>query len=239
MNNKIFKAGHQEVSTTFLWMAVAFCVCLISSNIFVTRLWQVGRLPIQLSGAVVIFPVSYILNDCLTEVYGYRKSRYVIWMGFILSFAFTIFSLLVTLLPKPLYEDSYATAESFNALFKVVPRSMLGSLAAFLIGSTANAWVMSKMKVATKGKGFGWRAIISSVVGEFIDSAIFFPIAFTGILPFNGVITLMFTQVVAKTLYEVILLPVTSWFVKKVKAREGIDTYDKDISYNLFKISDI
>ena len=98
---------------------------------------------------------------------------------------------------------------------------------------------MSKMKVATKGKGFGWRAIISTIGGEATDSLIFFPIAFGGMLPFGAVINLMFTQVVAKTLYEIIILPVTSWVVRKVKAYEGIDTYDNNISYNPFKVNEI
>ena len=135
--------------------------------------------------------------------------------------------------------DSYAAAESFNSLFGLVPRSMIGSLLAFIAGSTVNAWIMSKMKVATKGKGFGWRAIISTIGGEATDSLIFFPIAFGGMLPFGAVINLMFTQVVAKTLYEIIILPVTSWVVRKVKAYEGIDTYDNNISYNPFKVNEI
>ena len=116
---------------------------------------------------------------------------------------------------------------------------MIGSLLAFIAGSTVNAWIMSKMKVATKGKGFGWRAIISTIGGEATDSLIFFPIAFGGMLPFGAVINLMFTQVVAKTLYEIIILPVTSWVVRKVKAYEGIDTYDNNISYNPFKVNEI
>lgn len=228
----------ETLSVTYVWMSVAFCVCLVVSNIFIPRLWQVGSLPVQLTGAVLLFPISYILNDCLTEVYGYRKARLTIWIGFAMCLFVSVASFIVTKLPKPLYEDSYA-AESFNSLFGLVPRSMIGSLLAFVAGSTVNALIMSRMKVATKGRGFGWRAIISTIGGEATDSLIFFPIAFGGLLPLGAVINLMLTQVVAKTLYEIIILPVTSWVVRQVKAHEGIDTYDHDISYNPFRVNEI
>ena len=227
------------LSTTYVWMAVVFCVCLVTSNIFEPRLWQVGRLPLQLTGGVVLFPISYILNDCLTEVYGYRKSRLVIWMGFAMCAFVSLASMLVTQLPKPMFEDSYAVADSFNSLFGLVPRTMIGSLLAFFCGSTVNAWIMSRMKVASNGKGFGWRAILSSVGGEVTDSVIFFPIAFGGLLPLSGLINLMITQVIVKTLYEVIILPVTNIVVRKVKVMEGIDTFDRNISYNPFKLRDL
>ncbi len=229
----------ETLSVTYVWMSVTFCVCLVVSNIFIPRLWQVGNLPVQLTGAVILFPVSYILNDCLTEVYGYRKARLTIWIGFAMCFFVSLASLIVTKLPKPMYEDSYAAAESFNSLFGFVPRSMAGSLLAFMAGSTVNAWIMSRMKVATKGKGFGWRAIISTIGGEMTDSLVFCPIAFGGLLPFKAIVSLMLTQVAAKTLYEIIVLPFTAWLVRKVKAHEGIDTFDEGISYNPFRISEI
>lgn len=239
MTNNNSTSGQQWLSPTFLWLAVTFCICLVTSNILQPRLWQVGSLPIQLTGGVVIFPVSYIINDCLTEVYGYKKSRLVIWMGFAMCFLVAVVGQLVALLPDPLYPDSKPIADSFNALFGLVPKTMLGSLLAFFAGSTFNAWIMSKMKLATNGKGFGWRAIISSVGGEFVDSLIFFPIAFAGQLPLRGIIGLMITQVFVKTGYELVILPVTAIVVKKIKQIEGIDTYDRGISYNPFKLKDI
>lgn len=231
--------GQQGLSVTFLWLAVSFCVCLIISNIFVPRTWQVWGLPIQLTGGVVIFPVSYIINDCLTEVYGYRKSRLVIWMGFALSVFVALMSQIVCMLPDPMYADNKSVADSFNSLFGLVPRTTVASLLAFFFGSTVNAWVMSRMKVASQGRGFGWRAIISSVAGEAADSLIFFPIVFLGIMPVAGIINIMITQVVVKTLYEIVILPVTGWFIRLLKRREGIDTYDTNISYNPFKVNDI
>ena len=226
-------------SATFLWLAIAFCVCLIASNLFVPRLWRVGTLPLQLSGAVIIFPISYIINDCLTEVYGFRKTRLVIWIGFIFSAFVALAAQIVTMLPAPLYDDSVPVADSFNMLFGLVPRTTLASLVAFICGSQLNSWIMSKMKVATAGKGFGWRAVISSLGGELTDSVVFYPLAFAGSLPFKGIVSIIFTQVFVKTLYEVVILPLTTVVVKKLKEHEGIDTYDCNISYNPFKIRDI
>ena len=227
------------LSVTFVILATVFTVCLITSNIFVPRTWKLWSLPLQLSGAVVIFPISYIVNDILTEVYGYRKAQLVIWIGLAMSGFVALMAQLVTMLPDPIYPENKAVAESFDSLFRLVPRSTIASLVAFVVGSNINALVMSKMKIASKGKGFGFRAILSTVAGELTDSLIFFPIAFGGMLPFGAVINLMFTQVVAKTLYEIIILPVTSWVVRKVKAYEGIDTYDNNISYNPFKVNEI
>ena len=229
----------KALSTTFLWLATTFCVCLVSSNLFVPRLWQVGSLPLQLSGAIIIFPISYIINDCLTEVYGFRKTRLVIWIGFILSGFIALAAQIVTMLPAPLYEESIPIAESFNALFGMVPRTTFASLMAFFCGSQFNALVMSRMKVLTAGKGFGWRAVISSLAGEMVDSIVFYPIAFAGILPLRGILGIIVTQVLVKTLYEVIVLPFTSLVAKKIKKHESMDTYDYNISYNPFRISDI
>lgn len=223
---------------TFLVLAIIFNVCLVTSNLFVPRLWQVGFLPFQLPGAVILFPISYIVNDCLTEVYGYKKAQAVIWIGFAMCLFVTLASLLVTNLPEPFFDDSKEIAASFDRIFGFVPRSMAGSLLAFVCGSTVNAWVMSRMKVATNGRGFGWRAIISSLAGEFTDSLVFMPIAFAGVLPMNVILTMTLTQVTAKVLYEIIILPVTSIVVRKLKQKEGIDTFDQNISYNPFKLAE-
>lgn len=231
--------GQQGLSVTFLLLAVTFCVCLIISNIFEPRLWKVWGLPLQLTGGVVLFPVSYIINDCITEVYGYKKARLVIWMGFALNLFVALASFAVCSLPNPLTPENQPLTDSFNALFHFVPRTTFASLTAFLVGSTINAWVMSKMKLASQGRGFSLRAILSSVAGELADSVIFFPIAFQGIIPFRVMVSLMLTQIVVKTLYEVVILPVTRRVVVLLKKREEMDTFDRGISYNPFKISDI
>ena len=231
--------SNPRFSTRFLVMAVTLAVCLITSNFFVPRLWQVAGLPLQLSGAVLLFPVSYILNDCLTEVYGYRKARFVIWLAFLLSAFVALMAQLVCWLPAPLQDGSKPVAESFNSLFAMVPRTTVASLVAFFVGSTVNAWVMSRMKVSSHGRLFGVRAILSSLAGEIADSLIFFPVVFWGVLSGAAALQLALTQVCAKVLYEIVALPLTSWAVRSLKRAEGIDTFDEGINYNPFKIKDI
>ena len=220
-------------STCFLLLGIIFNVCLIASNLFETKLFTIWN--ISLTGGVIIFPVSYIINDCLVEVYGYRKSRLVIWTGFAMNFFVVLMAQIVRVLPDSPFWDG---GEHFNYVFAMAPRVTLASLLAFVSGSTVNALIMSKMKVASKGRGFSLRAILSTIGGESVDSLIFFPIAFWGI-GLTEMLRLMVTQIVAKTLYEIIILPVTNIVVRKLKSVEGEDVYDENISYNPFKISDL
>ena len=175
----------------------------------------------------------------MTEVYGYRKARFVIWMAFVLSAFVAIMAQLVCWLPAPLQEDSRPVADAFNSLFAMVPRTTVASLFAFFVGSTVNAWIMSRMKVSSRGKGFGWRAILSSLGGEATDSLIFFPVVFWGVLSLPVALQLAVTQICAKVLYEIVALPLTSWFVRSVKRAEGLDVIDDGVSYNPFRIKDI
>lgn len=220
-------------SVTFLLMAVLFTVCLISSNLFATKvidLWGV-----TLPGAVIIFPISYILNDCIAEVWGYRKARLVIWMAFAMNLFVVIVGQLIVWLPAAGFWDG---APHFDYMFRMAPRMVAASLLAFLAGSMLNALVLSKMKIADGGRRFGLRAIASSVAGELTDSLIFIPIAFFG-TPVKALLSMMLAQVTFKVCYEIVVLPLTSAVVKKVKKLEMTDTYDSQISYNPFKIRDI
>ena len=215
-------------------MAVAFTVCLITSNLFATKVFSLGW-GVNLPGAVVIFPISYILNDCLSEVWGFRKARLVIWTAFIANLLVVLFGQLGVWLPAASFWDG---GEHFDYMFNMAPRVAFASLLAFLAGSTLNAFVMSKMKVADKGRRFGARAILSSVAGELLDSLIFMPIAFFG-TPVKVLATMMLFQVSFKLLYEILILPLTSYVVRRVKASEGIDVFDEGISYNPFKLADL
>lgn len=227
------KGLHQQLSVPFVLMAILFNVCLIASNLFETKLFQAG--PLALTGGVIIFPVSYILNDCIVEVWGYRKARLVIWSGFAMNFFVVAMAQIVRILPAAPFWDG---GEHFDYVFAMAPRVTLASLLAFLSGSTVNAFIMSRMKVASEGRRFSVRAIVSSVAGETVDSLIFFPIAFWG-LGMADMLRLMFLQIVLKTVYEIIILPVTNLVVKAVKKYENVDTFDSDISYNPFRITDI
>ena len=215
-------------------MAVAFTVCLIASNLFATKVFHLGW-EINLPGAVIIFPISYILNDCLTEVWGYRKARLVIWTAFAANLFVVVVGQLVVWLPSASFWDG---GEHFDYMFRMAPRVAFASLLAFLAGSTLNSLVLSKMKVADNGLRFGSRAILSSVAGELLDSLIFMPIAFFG-APLKVLGTMMFFQVTFKVIYEIIILPITTAVVRRVKASENVDTFDEGISYNPFKLSDI
>lgn len=222
----------ESFSATFLLLAVSFVVCLISSNLFASKIFSLYGF--TLSGAVIIFPISYIINDALTEIYGYRKARLTIWMGFLLNLLFVLAAQLVMLLPgAPFWEGE----EAFAAVFSSTPRALMASLLAFLVGANANAIIMSKMKVSNSGKNFSARAILSSIAGETMDSLIFVPVMFW-FLPWMEMGKLMLGQTVIKVTYEIIILPITKLVVKRIKSVEGEDVYDYGISYNPFKLSD-
>lgn len=216
-------------------LTVVFCVCLIVSNLMEIKTVGLGLLTI--TAGVVVFPLSYILNDCIVEVYGFRKARFVIWLGFGANLLVSILLQLGLLLPgSPEWQDQSA----MQTIFGAVPRILAASFTAFLCGSMVNAYVMSRMKLSSGNKGFSARAIVSTLFGESVDSAIFFPIAFAGTLPWSVILNLMITQAILKTVYEIIVLPVTLSVVKKLKAIERTDpSIDRGISYKWWKINEI
>lgn len=213
---------------------ILFCVCLILANFLESKLIQIG--PVQATGGLIIFPVAYILNDCIAEVWGFRKARLVIWTGFLMNFFAVIIAQLAIALPSAPY---YEHQEAFATVFGATLRISIASFIAFLVGSFLNAYVMSKMKIASHGKGFGIRAIASTMIGESADSIIFFPIAFFGVIPFEDLLVLIVSQASLKTIYEIIILPVTYKVVKFVKKVDGSDVYDENISYNVLKIQEV
>ncbi len=215
-------------------MGILFCVCLIAANLFETKIVQVGSF--SMTAGFIVFPISYILNDCIAEVWGFRKARLIIWMGFLMNFfVVTMGGIAVALPAAPFWEGD----EAFRFVFGLAPRIAVASLTAFLIGSFLNAWVMSRLKLRDKERRFAWRAILSTLVGEGADSLIFFPMAFGGLMPIHELGKLMLLQVTAKTLYEVIALPLTTRVVRYMKRREGVDAYDTNVSYNIFKIKEL
>lgn len=233
--SKTINARERRISFSpiFLFMAVLFCTCLIISNLIASKVFVV--LGITLPAAVIVFPISYILNDCLSEVYGYRRARLVIWLGFLMNFFVVLISQLAIMLPGAVF---WQGDEAFRSIFGATPRATIASLLAFLAGSTLNAWVMSRMKVSQQGRNFWLRAIVSSLVGECADSLIFIPIMFWS-MGWQAVLMMMVCQVSAKVLYEIVILPVTKLVVTKVKQLEQIDIFDTNISYNPFKIFDL
>lgn len=218
------------VSVLFMIFSILFCVCLITANILETK--QIQVLSVSLTGGLIVFPVSYIINDCVCEVWGYSKARMLIWLGFAMNFFFVMVGALCDAIPGAPYWDN---EEGFHAIFGLAPRIVAASFIAFICGSFINAYVMSKMKIASNGKNFSLRAILSTVAGESIDSLIFFPLALSSVVPAKELILLMVWQVILKTVYEIIALPITIRVVKALKKYEGEDVYDEGISYGWFK----
>lgn len=224
----------EKVSIPFMLLGILFNVCLIAANLLETKVVQVGS--ITVTAGLLVFPISYIINDCIAEVWGFKKARLIIWSGFAMNFFVVGVGLIAVALPAaPFWEGE----QHFNFVFGMAPRIVMASLMAFLVGSFLNAYVMSRMKVASGGRHFSVRAVVSTIVGETADSLIFFPVAFGGVIAWRELLIMMGIQIVLKSLYEVIILPVTIRVVKVIKKIDGSDVYDKGISYNVLKIKDI
>jgi len=224
----------RNVSVLFMFAGILFAICLLISNILATKIILVGSWAAP--AGVLIFPIAYIINDVIVEVWGYQKARLIIWSGFAVNIMAVLFFSLALIVPAaPFWKNQ----EAFATILGNTPRIIAASLLAYLTGSFLNAYVMSKVKILMKGKDFSVRAILSTLVGEAADSFIFIIIAFAGNLPFNILISMIFTQACIKTIYEIVILPLTIIVVKWVKRVEGVDTYDESISYNPFSINQI
>ena len=224
----------EKVSVPFILLGILCSICLIAANLLETKVIQIGSLTV--TAGLLVFPISYIINDCIAEVWGFKKARLIIWSGFAMNFFVVALGLIAVAIPAaPFWEGE----EHFDFVFGMAPRIVAASLMAFLVGSFLNAYVMSKMKVASQGRNFSARAIWSTVVGETADSLIFFPVAFGGVIAWKELLIMMGIQIVLKSLYEVMILPVTIRVVKAIKKIDGSDVYDTDISYNVLKVKDI
>ena len=197
-------------------MSTLFCVCLITANVLETKQIQIGC--INITGGLLVFPISYIINDCVSEVWGYRRAALVIWLGFAMNLFFVLFGALADAIPGAPYWHNDA---GFHAVFGLAPRIAIASLAAFIVGSLINAYVMVRMKQRSGNKHFSLRAIVSTLFGEGADSLIFFPLALYGIVPNTELLYLIVSQIIFKTLYEIIVLPLTIRVVKIVKEKEA------------------
>ena len=222
---------NKQFSLPFVVLAMMFSVFLILANLMEVKVVKIGIL--TATAGLSVFPISYIINDCIVEVYGFAKARFVIWMGFLLNMIFVVFLQVCIALPC---DPSWTAQAAVEQVFGNTPRILLGSFVAFIVGSMVNAQVMSRMKVRDGGKRFSLRAIMSTVFGESADSLIFFPIAFAGMLPLATIVTLVWTQVMLKTLYEIIALPITIRVVKLLKRVEGTDVTDVNVDYKWWKV---
>ncbi len=222
-----------KVSGWFLIVTVLFVAALIASNIIAVKLIVVsGRV---LPAAIIVFPLSYIIGDVLTEVYGYRQARRVIWLGFLANLFVVVAIWLGGLLPAASFWDGQ---EAYARILGLVPRIMASSFLAYLLGEFANAYILAKIKIAMEGRLLWVRTIASTIVGQGIDSGVFITLAFVGTIPTSVLIELIITQWLVKTAYEAAATPLTYVTVGFLKRRESIDTYDTDTRFNPLAISD-
>jgi uncharacterized integral membrane protein (TIGR00697 family) len=213
---------------------ILFAACLLISNLLAAKIIMIG--PWSAPAGVLIFPIAYILNDVIVEVWGYQKARLIIWAGFGVNLLAALFFAVGIAVPEAQF---WKNQQAFATILGATPRIVTASLLAYLTGSFINAFVMSKVKILMKGKSFSLRAILSTLFGETADSMIFITIAFAGLFPIHIIMGMIITQAFLKTAYEIIILPLTVFIVAKVKEIEGIDTFDTSISYNPFRINQI
>lgn len=220
-------------SIWFVLIVAVFVTCLITANIIAVKLVDLGGLIID--SGVVIFPISYIVGDVLTEVYGFRRARRVIWLGFACNLLAVIAMVIGQALPAASFWDGQA---AYDRILGYTPRLLVASFVAFLIGEFANAAVLSRMKVLTRGRWLWARTIGSTLVGEGLDSVIFIFIAFWGTSPESALLSSMLTQWVFKVAYETAATPLTYLVINFIKRREGVDVYDRDISFNPLSLTE-
>jgi len=220
-------------SSFFVAVVALFVTCLVISNVIAVKLAMVQGL--VLPAGIIIFPVSYLLADVLTEVYGYRAARRVLWLGFFCNLLAVAAIWIGGLLPAAPFWGGQA---AYDQILGATPRILLASFAAYLVGEFANTMIMSKLKVAMAGRHLWARAIASTLVGQGLDSMVFIAIAFSGMMPLPILLGTIVTQWLIKSAYEALATPLTYAMVGYLKRREGIDTYDRGISFNPFALGD-
>lgn len=201
--------------------------CLIVANIIAVKL--VSILGLVVPAAIIIFPVSYIFGDVLTEVYGYRQARRVIWLGFFCNLLAVIAIWIGQILPPASFWNDQA---AYEAILGFTPRLLFASFVAYLVGEFANSFVLAKLKVATNGRFLWVRTISSTLIGEGLDSIVFMTIAFVGTIPSEALLNAVITQWLFKVGYEILATPLTYLIVGFLKKQEDVDVYDRDTNFN-------
>ena len=222
---------NNQPTNLFLMTACLFITTLITSNIIAIKLISINLsiYQVNLPAAIIIFPISYILGDILTEVYGFRAARSVIGLGFLLNLFAVLAIWIGQLLPPASFWDGQT---SYETTLGLAPRILLASWLAYLLGEISNSLILSKLKVVTRGKWLWVRTIGSTIVGQGLDSAIFITVAFSGILTNSDLSELIVTQWLAKIIYETLATPLTYGAVSFFKRKDGLDTYDDKISFS-------
>jgi hypothetical protein len=227
------KVGETKYSHWFVIIVAVFVTCLITANIIAVKL--VDLFGLILPAAIFIFPLSYITGDVLTEVYGYRQARKVIWLGFLCNVIVVIAIWIAQVLPAASFWDGQ---KAYERILGYTPRILFASFLAYLVGEFANSFVLAKMKIATQGRWLWLRTIGSTLVGQGLDSVVFISLAFAGVIPVHVLTQAIVTQWLAKSAYEAAVTPFTYLVVNFLKRKEGIDTYDHETRFNPLLISE-
>ena len=223
-------------------VTAVFLTSLIIANIIAVKIIVLG--PLILSAAVLIFPLSYIFGDILTEVYGYARARRVIWIGFGCNLlAVIVIWLSLELPPAPFwrlgsFDSLQSSQQAYQAVFCFTPRILAASFIAYLVGEFLNSFMLAKMKIATRGRHLWMRTIGSTIVGQLADSAVFISLAFYGTMPKEALGELILTQWLVKSAYEALVTPFTYLAVNYLKRVEGEDYYDRQTNFNPLKWKD-
>jgi len=220
-----------NISHRLVIIIAVFITCLITANIIAVKVISLGTF--VLPAAIFVFPLSYIFGDVLTEVYGYRTARRVIWLGFLCNLIFVFFAWVGQLLPSAVFWEGQ---EAYEAILGYTPRLLAASFCGYLAGEFVNSFVLARMKILTKGRWLWSRTIGSTVMGQGLDTSIFIILAFIGTPSFTPIMILH--HWLAKTAIEAILTPATYKIVNWLKQRENIDFYDYETRYNPFLIAD-
>lgn len=216
-----------KVSFWFMIITSVFVTCLITANIIAVKLFSFFGFLVP--AGILVFPLSYLFGDVLTEVYGYGVARKVIWLGFLCNLVAVIFILLGGLVPSaPVWHNQAA----YTAILGFTPRLLFASFIAYLVGEFTNSFILAKLKIATKGRWLWTRTIGSTFIGEGLDTVIFISIAFWGIIPPQLMLTAMLTQWMLKVLYEIVATPFTYWVVGFLKQKEALDTFDYHTNFS-------
>jgi queuosine precursor transporter len=222
-----------RVSSYFVAVVAIFVTCLVVANIIAVKLVTVFDLTVP--AAVIIFPVSYIFGDVLTEVYGYRRARQVIWLGFLCNLLAVAAIWIGQMLPSASFWDAQP---AYERILGYTPRLLAASFVAYLVGEFANSFVLAKLKIATQGRWLWARTIGSTLVGEGLDSLVFISAAFAGTIPGDGLLAAIVTQWLFKCAYEIVATPLTYAVVGFLKRKENLDAYDYDTRFNPLLVGD-
>jgi uncharacterized integral membrane protein (TIGR00697 family) len=224
-----------RTSPLLIALSALFVTVLLTSNLIAVKLVAFG--PLTLPAAVIVFPLSYLFGDVLTEVYGYAMTRRIIWLGFGCNLVFVLFIVAAGALPGAAGAWDATAQSAYQRILGFTPRLLAASFAAYIVGEFINSFVMARLKITTQGRYLWTRTISSTLVGQGVDSAIFITGAFAGVLPLAVLLRTILNQWGFKIAYEVVATPLTYALVNFLKRREHQDPFDSETNFNPFRLA--